>query len=70
MITKWIEFQVAEESIEFFAKVMAGLESESKGEIKYWLMIGPTVFIVGLLFGLSTRKKKSSSLLWYKKLIF
>ncbi|EDM26527.1 Antibiotic biosynthesis monooxygenase [Lentisphaera araneosa HTCC2155] len=32
MITKWIEFQVAEESIEFFAKVMAGLESESKVE--------------------------------------
>ncbi len=39
------------------------LEDESKDEIKYWLLIGPSVFIVGLFFGLSTRKKKSSGLL-------
>ncbi len=39
------------------------LEGESKNEIKYWLLIGPGVFIVGLFLGLSTRKKKTSSLL-------
>lgn len=39
------------------------LENESKNEIKYWLLIGPGVFIVGLFLGLSTRKKKTSSLL-------
>ena len=32
MITKWIEFQVKEESIDIFSKVMAGLERESKKE--------------------------------------
>ncbi|MCF6247184.1 MAG: TIGR04211 family SH3 domain-containing protein [Desulfobacula sp.] len=39
------------------------LEDESKNEIKYWLLIGPGVFIVGLFLGLSTRKKKTSGLL-------
>ncbi len=32
MITKWIEFQVQEDSIPIFSKVMAGLERESKIE--------------------------------------
>ncbi len=39
------------------------LEEESKTEIKFWVLIGAGVFIVGLIFGLSTRKKRSSSLL-------
>lgn len=42
---------------------IARLEDESKSELKYWFLIGPGVFIVGLVFGLSTRKKKQSSLL-------
>ena len=32
MITKWIEFQVKDESIELFANVMSGLERESTVE--------------------------------------
>lgn len=39
------------------------LEDESKSELKFWFLIGPGVFIVGLFLGLSTRKKKKSSLL-------
>lgn len=39
------------------------LEDESKSELKFWFLIGPGVFIVGLCLGLSTRKKKRSSLL-------
>ncbi len=39
------------------------LEEESKTEIKFWVLIGAGVFIVGLFFGLSTRKKRRSSLL-------
>lgn len=39
------------------------LESNMESEPKLWFLIGPGVFIVGLLFGLSTRKKKRNSLL-------
>lgn len=39
------------------------LEEESQTEIKFWLLIGPGVFLVGVFLGLSTRKKKRSSLL-------
>lgn len=39
------------------------LESESHSEIQMWYLIGPGVAIVGFIFGLSTRKKKRSSLL-------
>jgi SH3 domain protein len=39
------------------------LEEESQTEIKFWVLIGAGVFIVGLIFGLSTRKKRKSSLL-------
>ncbi len=39
------------------------LEEESKTEIKFWVLIGVGVFIVGLIFGLSTRKKRRSGLL-------
>ena len=39
------------------------LESELNSEPKFWFLIGPGVFIVGLIFGLSTRKKRRSSLL-------
>jgi len=39
------------------------LEEESKTEIKFWVLIGAGVFIVGLIFGLSTRKKRRSGLL-------
>ncbi|SDT86759.1 SH3 domain protein [Desulfobacula phenolica] len=39
------------------------LESELNSEPKLWFIIGPSVFIVGLFFGLGTRKKKRSSLL-------
>ena len=42
---------------------MESIEFDSKKEIKFWLLIGSGVFIVGLSFGLSTRKKKRSSLL-------
>ena len=39
------------------------LESDSNSEIKLWYLVGPGVLIVGFIFGLSTRKKKKSSLL-------
>ncbi|MFH2091297.1 MAG: TIGR04211 family SH3 domain-containing protein [Pseudomonadota bacterium] len=39
------------------------LENDSSNEIKLWYLIGPGVLIIGFIFGLSTRKKKRSSLL-------
>ncbi len=39
------------------------LEGNMDSESKLWFLIGPGVFIVGLFFGLSTRKKRRSSLL-------
>ncbi len=42
---------------------IGSLEEESKTEIKFWVLIGAGVFIVGLIFGLSTRKKRRSGLL-------
>lgn len=39
------------------------LDTRMDSEPKLWFLIGPGVFIVGLFFGLSTRKKKRSSLL-------
>ncbi|MCP3875716.1 MAG: TIGR04211 family SH3 domain-containing protein [Desulfobacteraceae bacterium] len=39
------------------------MEHDLNSEPKFWFLIGPGVFIVGLIFGLSTRKKKRSSLL-------
>lgn len=39
------------------------LEKELSNEASFWFLIGPGVFIIGLIFGLSTRKKKKSSLL-------
>ena len=39
------------------------LENDLNNEPKLWFLIGPGVFIVGLFFGLSTRKKKKTSLL-------
>ncbi|MBU2430769.1 MAG: SH3 domain-containing protein, partial [Proteobacteria bacterium] len=39
------------------------LENDLNDEIKVWFLIGPGVFIIGLIFGLSTRKKRRSSLL-------
>lgn len=39
------------------------LEKRLNSEPKFWYLIGPGVFIVGLFFGLSTGKKKRSSLI-------
>lgn len=39
------------------------LEQRLGSEVKMWYLIGPGVLIVGFIFGLSTRKKKKSSLL-------
>lgn len=39
------------------------LENDVNNESKLWFLIGPGVFIVGLIFGLSTRKKRKSNLL-------
>lgn len=39
------------------------LENDLNNESKLWFLIGPGVFIVGLIFGLSTRKKRKSRLL-------
>lgn len=39
------------------------LENDSNSELKLWYLIGPGVLIVGFIFGLSTRKRKKSSLL-------
>ncbi|MFH2060104.1 MAG: TIGR04211 family SH3 domain-containing protein [Pseudomonadota bacterium] len=39
------------------------LENDSNRELKLWYLIGPGVLIVGFIFGLSTRRKKKSSLL-------
>ncbi len=39
------------------------LEEDLDSEPKLWFLIGPGVLIVGLFFGLSTRKKKKSGLL-------
>ncbi len=39
------------------------LENDLNNEPKLWFLIGPGVFIVGLFFGLSRRKKRSSSLI-------
>jgi SH3 domain protein len=44
-------------------KQIQTLENDLNNEPKLWFLIGPGVFIVGLFFGLSTRKKKRSSLL-------
>ena len=46
------------------------LENDSNSELKLWYLIGPGVLIVGFIFGLSTRKKKKSSLLWSRRPIF
>jgi SH3 domain protein len=43
----------------FIEKLEANMDSEPK----LWFLIGPGVFIVGLFFGLSSRKKKRTSLL-------
>jgi SH3 domain protein len=39
------------------------LENDLNNEPKLWFLIGPGVFIVGVFFGLSSRRKKRSSLL-------
>lgn len=39
------------------------LEADMDSDPKLWFLIGPGVFIVGLFFGLSSRKKKRTSLL-------
>ena len=39
------------------------LEANMDSDPKLWFLIGPGVFIVGLFFGLSSRKKKRNSLL-------
>ncbi len=39
------------------------LEADMDSDPKLWFLIGPGVFIVGLFFGLSSRKKKRPSLL-------
>lgn len=39
------------------------LKNNLNNEPKFWFLIGPGVFIVGLFFGLSTRKKRRNSLL-------
>jgi SH3 domain protein len=39
------------------------LETDLNNEPKLWFLIGPGVFIVGLFFGLSRRKKKKTGLL-------
>jgi len=44
-------------------KQVETLKNNLNNEPKFWFLIGPGVFIVGLFFGLSTRKKKRSSLL-------
>lgn len=43
--------------------VIEKLETDMDSEPKLWFLIGPGVFIVGLFFGLSSRKKKRTSLL-------
>ena len=43
--------------------VIEKLETSMDSEPKLWFLIGPGVFIVGLFFGLSSRKKKRTSLL-------
>lgn len=44
-------------------KRIQGLEQGIKSEVKLGLLSGAGVFIVGLIFGMSTRKKRRSSLL-------
>ena len=39
------------------------MRGSMESDPKFWFLIGPGVFIVGLLFGLSSRKKKRSGLL-------
>jgi SH3 domain protein len=39
------------------------LEGSNKSEVKFGLLSGAGVFIVGLIFGMSTRKKRRGSLL-------
>jgi SH3 domain protein len=51
------------EQFENQKKKIEKLENDSKNEIKFWFLIGPGVLIIGFIFGLSTRKKKRSSLL-------
>ncbi|OGR14338.1 MAG: ligand-binding protein SH3 [Desulfobacterales bacterium RIFOXYA12_FULL_46_15] len=43
--------------------IIEKLETNVESEPKLWFLIGPGVFIVGLFFGLSSRKKRRSSLL-------
>ncbi len=51
------------EQFENQKKKIEKLENDSKNEIKFWFLIGPGVLIIGFIFGLSTRKRKRSSLL-------
>lgn len=44
-------------------KRIKSLEQSIKSEVKFGLLSGAGVFIVGLIFGMSTRKKKRGSLL-------
>jgi Tfp pilus assembly protein PilO len=39
------------------------VKTSMKRDPKFWFLIGPGVFIVGLLFGFGSRKRKRSSLL-------
>ncbi len=43
--------------------IIEKLENDLNDEINVWFLMGPGVFIIGLIFGLSTRKKKRNSLL-------
>jgi SH3 domain protein len=39
------------------------IEGSMESDPKFWFLIGPGVFIVGLLFGFSSRKRKRTGLL-------
>ncbi len=51
------------QAFEEHKKRMERLEDETNSEFQLWYLIGPGVFIVGFIFGLSTRKKKRNRLL-------
>ncbi|MCP4023607.1 MAG: TIGR04211 family SH3 domain-containing protein [Desulfobacteraceae bacterium] len=57
------KYQKVMKQFEAQAKQMEELESSLDNEEKLWVLCGAGVFIVGLILGLSTRRKRRSSLL-------
>jgi SH3 domain protein len=57
------KYEIISQQFEMQTNQIKGLENDLNSEQRLWFLSGGGVFIVGLFFGLSVRKKKRSSLL-------